>query len=101
MTSGAKFTELESIFCESGVSSQKRGEGFVTVKCYDRKGNMFMGQVDVETSRKIAYQFLEAAEAAISDAGVYVMLTDEIGLPEDDALFLISKLRGHRSDMKG
>lgn len=60
------------------------------------------GQVDPEDARKIGLQFFEVAEAAISDAAIFNMLTSKTEersqLSDEQAMFFVGNLRRHRQD---
>lgn len=87
---------LDSTYIEvlSGVSAFTR-EGFCTVVVDGRHA----GQMDPNEVRTMALSWLEAAEAAESDAMVLAELTSEDGMGLDDqvALAFIGALRRRRS----
>lgn len=96
MTSPQLF-ELTYIECSSGLGALSE-KPFVEVRVLTKEGHSVMGSVDVATARQLGMQFLTVAEAALSDAAVYKVLTKDVGAPPDTALGLISSLRANRED---
>ncbi len=88
---------LSGIYIGSGVSG-KTHEPFCHVTCQATDGTFCEGQLDPDTVRRMAYDWLEAAEAAIHDAAVFDLLTKDMSLPEGKAALFINELREHRQD---
>lgn len=86
-------TELESIYITSGVN--ERGEGFLNVAAHSGDGVILLGQLDPATVRRMAMDWLEAAEAAEQDAAV-LRLIRKLDLPERLAGAIITELRESR-----
>ena len=70
--------DLVSIDVRSGVN--ERGEAFCTIVAAGGDGRMLLGQMPPALIRKIALDYLGAAEAAETDAIVYRLLRDKFGL---------------------
>jgi ABC-type uncharacterized transport system YnjBCD permease subunit len=87
--------DLASINVSSGVN--ERGEGFCSVSAIDSDGRIMLGQVDPETIRVQAMQWLEAAEAAEHDAAVLRVIR-KLELPDELAAAVIVELRNGRSE---
>jgi len=87
--------ELSSISISSGVN--ENGVGFLTVSCISTDKEMFVGQLDPETVRKLALDWLESAEAAEQDAAVFRLFRK---MDIEDAVLgaVITELRNSRSD---
>ena len=75
---------------ESGVS-MFTGEGFCTIAVNHKR----IGQLTPQEVRTMALHWLEAAEAACSDAAVYAQLR-KTGLDANTAGAFIQSLRDHR-----
>lgn len=94
----ARIFELTYIECSSGISTRKPHEPFIRVRCMSKEGHVVIGQMDHQTARKVGLQFLEAAEAAVSDAAVFAVVTEDLELDSETAARLVSALRDHRAD---
>ena len=57
-------------------------------------------QMDVETARELAMNFLQCAEAAEQDAMVWALLRTQMGVEEDTAASFIHQMRAHRGGTK-
>jgi hypothetical protein len=88
---------LTGIYVGSGIS-QKTGEPFCHVTVQAEDGTFCEGQLDPETMRRMAFDWLEGAEAAIHDAAVYQMLRKLGGMDEGTAVRFIAELREYRAD---
>ena len=84
---------LVSIDVRSGVN--EAGEGFCTVIAHGQNGRMMLGQLDPETVRTMALDWLGAAEAAETDAIVFRLLR-EVGLPDEVVGNFVAKMRAER-----
>lgn len=83
--------DLKDIFIHSGVN--ERWKGFCTVTV---NGGDLVGQLSPEEVRRLALDWLEAAEAAETDAIVGRILTSHGAPPEVAAEFLVD-MRKRRS----
>lgn len=70
--------------------------GFVTVRAVAEDGSHMAGQLDPAELRAMAMQFLQAAEAAESDAIVMTLLTRDVGLDQETAAQFIRRMRHER-----
>ena len=95
VTASGKIGMLDGISVESGVSADT-GVGFCTVRATAESGDVFVGQLDVETVRRMALDWLGAAEAAESDSIVMAELVETIGLDVEHAARFIVALRNRR-----
>ena len=57
-------------------------------------------QMDANTARELAMNFLQCAEAADQDAMVWGLLRSSIGVDENVALGFIREMRDHRGGTK-
>lgn len=80
---------------EDGPGSYR---GFVTVRAVAADGSHMAGQLDPGELRSMALQFLEAAEAAESDAIVMTLLTRDVNLDRDAAAHFVLRMRGERTE---
>ena len=87
--------DLRGIDVRSGVN--ERGEGFLTVIATAGDGRMILGQLDPATVRRMAMDWLEAAEAAEQDAAV-LRCVRKLELPDELAGAVIAELRDSRAD---
>ncbi len=78
-----------SVWVESLVS-HRTGEPLVQIAWYDHTG-----QLDVASARQLAFQLLEAADAAISDAFLVKFLRER-DLPDEAAGVLLNEFRQYR-----
>jgi hypothetical protein len=85
--------DLESIFITSGVNEE--GNGFLTVAAHSTKREIMVGQLDPETVRSMAMDWLGAAEAAEQDAAVLRVMR-RLELPDQVAGLVITELRESR-----
>lgn len=93
----AKLGELR---IESGVSAFT-GEPFCHVHVLDAGGELLTsGQLKPEEVRVTALAWLEAAEAAVSDAAVWKIMRGRVGLDEQAAATFLAELRASRSDQQ-
>jgi len=88
---------LEGIFIGSGISA-KTQRPFCHVTVQAENGRFCEGQLEPETVRRMAFDWLEAAEAAIHDAAVYKMLREKMDVPDGTAARFIAELRDYRAD---
>lgn len=91
---------LAAINVTSGTAMDGPTEfrGFVTVEAMAEDGRQWVGQLDPETVRGMALQFLEVAEAAEQDAIVFTMLTRDIGLEPQAAGGFVAAMRTYRAE---
>ncbi|HEV7536248.1 MAG TPA: hypothetical protein VGP90_11470 [Acidimicrobiia bacterium] len=87
--------DLARIDVRSGVN--EAGDGFLTVIATTQGGRMILGQLDPATVRRLAMDWLEAAEAAEQDAAVLRCIR-KLGLPEELAGAVVAELRNSRAD---
>lgn len=91
--SAAALTELRAL---SGVTED--GRGFVTVTAVTTAG-MALGQLSPAEVRSLAFDLLEAAEAAVSDAAIYrSCLASDLDNPGEVAATIIAAVRRHREE---
>lgn len=86
--------DLASIDLRCGVN--EAGEGFITVVVSTTKGRIILGQLDPTTTRTMALQWLEVAEAAEQDAAVLRTLR-KLDLPDELAGLVVTELRNSRA----
>jgi len=87
--------ELVGVSVLSGVSLFT-GDGFCAVTAHLADGPSFTGQLSPAEVRAMALQWLEAADAAESDAAVVAELR-ELGSPDDVCMAFLNALRRRRS----
>jgi hypothetical protein len=87
--------DLAEINVSSGVN--ERGEPFLTVVAVTEAGRFIAGQLDPETVRTMAMQWLASAEAAEQDAAVLRCLR-KLELPDELAGAIVIELRNSRGD---
>jgi len=85
--------ELQAVNLTSGVN--EKGEPFVTVATNATNGILMVGQLDPETVRTMAMQWLSVAEAAEQDAATWRAIR-KLDLPEQLAGVIITELRESR-----
>lgn len=85
--------DLKSIDVRSGVN--EAGTGFLTVVATAGDGRMLLGQLDPATVRRMAMDWLEAAEAAEQDAAVLRCIR-KLELPDELAGRIVVELRDSR-----
>ena len=86
--------ELVSIGIQTGVNEQ--GQGFCTVVATSQERDLLIGQLPPDTVRKMALDWLGAAEAAETDGIVYRLLSSKFGLPLEAVGAFISQMRDER-----
>ena len=89
--------QLEGIYIGSGVSAKTK-EPFCHVTCQTTDGTFIEAQLDPESVRRMALDWLEAAEGAIHDAAVYKMLCERMNVGDHEATMFIGELREFRQD---
>jgi hypothetical protein len=87
---------LTGIYIGSGISVKTR-EPFCHVTVQATDGTFCEGQLDPVTVRRMAFDWLEAAEAAIHDAAVFHMLLAK-GADEGIASGMVAAIRDFRQD---
>jgi hypothetical protein len=85
--------DLLSVDVRSGVNEQ--GEGFCTIVATSAAGQMWVGQLPPSTVRRMAMDWIEAAEAAEQDAAV-LRCVRHLDLPDDLAGAIVIELRNTR-----
>lgn len=80
-------SDVTSIEIRSGVN--EAGKGFCTVVVMTSDKQILLGQLDPETVRGMALDWLSAAEAAESDSIVYRIFTELDMPPEAIGKFLV------------
>lgn len=88
---------LTGIYIGSGISS-KTEQPFCHVTVQSTEGTYCEGQLDPETVRRMALDWIESAEAAIHDAAVYQLLRQRGQMDERSAAAFINELREYRQD---
>lgn len=85
----------------SGMAEDGPGKyrGFVTIRAMAEDGSHMAGQLDPAELRKMALNFLGAAEAAEQDAVVMTMLAGEIGLDPSAAAGFVHRMRHIRHEI--
>ena len=101
----AGLTKIEAV---SGVAQHCKDEGpdefvgFVTLRAVASDGSFMSGQLDPQEVRQMALGFLEAAEAAETDAIVMRMLIRDVGSTDEIAATFVSEMRKYRAeDLRG
>ena len=96
--SGRDFGDLVDVEVVSGTAQDPDGSfrGFVTIRATAADGSFLTGQLDPAMLRKMAANFLAAAEAAVGDAVVMSVLVDRVGLDLHAAGFVVSQMRAAR-----
>lgn len=89
--------KLEGIYIGSGVSARTR-EPFCHVTVQLSDGSVHEGQLTPDEVRKMAGDWMVAAEASVHDAAVFQLLTKDMDLDEEVAAAFIAKLRDHRHE---
>ena len=87
--------DLVSIEVRSGVN--EKGEGFCTIVAESGDGRMLLGQMPPDMIRKIALDYLGAAEAAETDAIVFRLLRDKFNLDLPIVGAFVADMRNERS----
>ncbi len=88
--------DLNSIDMESGVSLFT-GEPFVQIVVVADGAPVARGQLPPAEVRRHALAYLEAAEAAETDALVWHMLREEVGMSEEAVGTFLTALRARRA----
>lgn len=81
-----------AIFVSSLVSHLSR-EGIVSVQWGGKAC-----QLSIDEARQLGQQFIAAAEAAETDAGIYHTMVVKFRMPEDAAFAMIVALREYRDE---
>lgn len=87
--------DLAGIFITNGVN--EAGEPFLTVACHTSGGRITLGQLGPAEVRRMALNWLGAAEAAEQDAAVLRCIR-KLELPDVLAGAVITELRQSRAD---
>ena len=95
MTKPGTIGILVGVEVESGVASDG-GHPFLTVRARAEDGSVLVGQLDVETARKMALDWLVSCEAAEMDAMVLAELVEGLGQPMELAARFVGALRARR-----
>jgi hypothetical protein len=88
--------DLAEVQVTSGVSLFD-GKPFCTVRSIAASGLVMLGQLTVAEVRGLALNWLEAAEAAESDAAVVAQLREMGGLPDEVVAAFVAGLRARRA----
>ena len=83
-------------FMLTTILSRSDHQGKVSVE-FDGKA---LTQMDTDTARELAHNFLECAEAAEQDAMTWAFLRTQVGLSEEKAARMIGELRQFRGGVK-
>jgi hypothetical protein len=94
-------TDLAHIEITSGLTLRDGGTGLCFVTAVDGDGNEIRGQLPPDEVRRMALAWLECADAAVSDAAVFRLLTDRLELDPGRSAAFVADLRNFRSDMVG
>jgi hypothetical protein len=86
--------EIDEITITSGYGTTS-GHGHVELTLNDQ-----LTQMDVKKAREVGLMFLEAAEAAMSDA-IMVTLLEQVGLPPEARAGMLLHLREIRQGTRG
>src|SRR5215831_12481048 len=93
--------ELASIHIQSGLRETSQGSndfrGFCTIFCTATDGSRVLGQLDPQEVRKMALNFLGAAESAVQDAIVMNMMVRDVGAEPSLGASLVTKMRDERA----
>lgn len=94
------FKGLTGIEVISGTAQDSPTEfrGFVTVRATAEDGSFLTGQLDPDELRVMAMHFLQAAEAAESDAVVMTLLVKEVELQTQAAAHVVMRMRDLRAE---
>lgn len=92
--------DLAGIHVDSGVSA-KTGQPFLTVRATGQRASdgekiVLVGQLDPAEVRTMALHWLEAAEAAETDAALLDHMTVDLGLPLEVVGQFVAALRARR-----
>jgi hypothetical protein len=92
------WTGLVDIEVVSGLA-ERDGEyrGFLTIRATAEDGSFMSGQLDPAEVRKMALNFLGAAEAAVQDAVVMNLMTRVVELDPVRAVAFIGSMRDERA----
>jgi hypothetical protein len=93
---------LAGIEVVSGAAEDDDGDGFhgfVTVRALADDGSHMAGQLDPATVRKMALNFLSAAESAEQDAVVLTMLVGDLELEHSRAGAFVARMRQVRHEI--
>lgn len=91
-----RVTILTDITMASGVSAAN-GDPFVHLTATDEKGNEMIGQATPTEMREHAMRYLEAAEAAETDAILFEWGKKEVGLDDQQLAAMLTVFRERRS----
>lgn len=87
--------DLVSIDVRSGVN--ERGEGFCTIVAHGTNRTIMLGQLSPGEVRKMAMDWIEAAEAAEQDAATFRAIR-KLELPDELAAVIVTELRESRGE---
>jgi hypothetical protein len=87
--------ELSNVIMTTGLSAFTH-EPFLGVRAEAVDGSFMSGQLTVGEVRMMALNWLAAAEAAESDAIVFAVCVEDVGLEKDAALGMIFQMRERR-----
>lgn len=90
---------IAGVFIESFVTVE--GKPFCPIEVALSDGRTFRAQLSPGEARKTALDWLQVAEAAVSDAAVWTMLTRKYGMDAQHAAYFVGELRTTRIDMPG
>jgi|SRR5882724_5102844 len=83
----------DEVIWVSSIVSQRTHEGMVQVQWGGKAC-----QLPIADARQLGMQFLEAAEAAESDAGIFHVLTAKVGAEEGIAYTVLQDIRNYRNE---
>ncbi len=95
-----KIGDLRGIWAISGTAQDGPEEfrGFVTIRAEAADGDVLVGQLPPESVRRMALDFLGAAEAADQDAIVFRIMVGTVGVDAPTAARLVAQMREERGD---
>lgn len=92
-----EFAQLSGIFVENGVSLFD-GKPFCRVECRDENDTVrLVGQLDAETTRSMANQWLEVAAVAEYEALMINYLLNKVGIEKEAVGQILMDLRQLRT----
>jgi hypothetical protein len=93
--------DLTMVHVQSGTAQDGPEEyrGFCTVFCTAKDGFRMIGQLDPADVRKMALNFLSAAEAAEQDAVVMTMMVRDLHAPTEIAAKFVTAMREVRVEI--
>lgn len=97
---GPQLLTLEAVNVESGVSAFD-GKAFCRIECKGTEGDVMIGQLDPDTCRSMAVQWIEAADAAEFDAILLDFLINTIGLDNQSVGNILVEMRKRRGEAEG